>query len=172
MSRLKAQFKYASLKESEAKVPNTRKANESNSKNILDRRNDELTRQMSHTTDLVEWDGHSGWLVCLITHKSEQIACDVCENENTNEKVAIVRLDSEGERALISINLSPKMRGQRKTKGCLRDAISFFKTIYSNVRFIDAEIKSINITSQQSFLDVGFVFVKEDADVSFYEHVV
>jgi|TARA_B110000444_G_C18498263_1_gene436732 predicted lipoprotein len=111
-------------------------------------------------------------LVCLITHKSEQIACDVCENENTNEKVAIVRLDSEGERALISINLSPKMRGQRKTKGCLRDAISFFKTIYSNVRFIDAEIKSINITSQQSFLDVGFVFVKEDADVSFYEHVV
>ena len=52
------------------------------------------------------------------------------------------------------------------------DAISFFKTIYSNVRFIDAEIKSINITSQQSFLDVGFVFVKEDADVSFYEYVV
>ena len=46
MSRLKAQFKYASLKESEAKVPNTRKANESDSKDIFDRRNDELTRQI------------------------------------------------------------------------------------------------------------------------------
>ena len=154
---MKAQFKYASLKES-------------NSKDILDRRNDELTRQMSHTTDLVEWDGHSGWFASSLTNPNRLLV--MCENENTNEKVAIVRFDAEGERALISINLSPKMRGQRKTKGCLRDAIIFFKTIYSNVRFIDAEIKSINITSQQSFLDVGFVFVKEDADVSFYEYVV
>ena len=55
MSRLKAQFKYASLKES-------------NSKDILDRRNDELTRQMSHTTDLVEWDGHSGWFASSLTN--------------------------------------------------------------------------------------------------------
>ena len=67
MSRLKAQFKYASLKESGAKVPNTRKANESDSKDILDRRNDELTRQMSHTTDLVEWDGHSGWFASSLS---------------------------------------------------------------------------------------------------------
>ena len=52
------------------------------------------------------------------------------------------------------------------------DAISFFETIYSNVRFIDAEIKSINIASRQSFLGVGFVFVKEDADVLFYEYAV
>ncbi len=42
-------------------MPNVRKANESDSRDIFDWRNDELTRQMSHTTDLVEWDGHSAW---------------------------------------------------------------------------------------------------------------
>ena len=68
MSRLKAQFKYASLKKIEAKVPNTRKANKSDSKDIFDWRNDELTKQMSHTTDLVEWDGHSGWFASSLTN--------------------------------------------------------------------------------------------------------
>lgn len=64
------------------------------------------------------------------------------------------------------------MRGKRKAKGCLRDAISFFQKYFSDVRFIDAEIKSINIPSQQSFVGVGFVLVKQDADVLYYEYAV
>ena len=34
-----------------------RKANDGDSKDIFDWRNDALTRQMSNNTDYVEWDG-------------------------------------------------------------------------------------------------------------------
>ena len=64
------------------------------------------------------------------------------------------------------------MRGKRKAKGCFRDAISFFQKYFSDVHFNDAEIKSINIPSQQSFVGVGFVFVKQDADVLYFEYAV
>ena len=42
-------------------MPNIRKANDDDSRDIFDWRNDELTRQMSHTSDFVDWNGHSGW---------------------------------------------------------------------------------------------------------------
>ena len=151
-------------------MPYIRKANDDDSRDIFDWRNDELTRQMSHTSDFVDWNGHSGWFAASLTNKNRLIL--MCEEESTNEKVAMVRFDVEGNRALISINLSPKMRGKQKAKGCLSDAISFFQKSYSNVRFIDAEIKSINIASQKSFIGVGFVLAKENADVLYYEYAV
>jgi len=40
-------------------ISNIRKANENDSRDIFEWRNDELTRQISHTTDLVEWDGNA-----------------------------------------------------------------------------------------------------------------
>jgi hypothetical protein len=151
-------------------MPYIRKANDDDSRDIFDWRNDELTRQMSLTSDFVDWNGHSGWFAASLTNKNRLIL--MCEEESTNEKVAMVRFDVEGNRALVSINLSPKMRRKRKAKGCLSDAISFFQKSYSDVRFIDAEIKSINIASQKSFIDVGFVLTKENADVLYYEYVV
>ena len=96
----------------------------------------------------------------------------MCEDESTNKKLAMVRFDVEDDRALISINLSPKMRGKRKAKGCLSDAISFFQKYFSEIRFIDAEIKSINAPSKKLFKGVGFVFVKENADVLYYEYTL
>lgn len=151
-------------------MPNIRKAHHSDSRDIFDWLNDELTRQMSHTTDLVDWEEHSSWFATSLTTANRLLV--MCEDEVTNEKVATVRFEVEGERALISINLSPKMRGKRKAKECLRAAISFFQKSFSYVRFIIAEIKSINILSQQSFTGVGFVLVKEEADVLYYEYSV
>ena len=151
-------------------MPYIRKANDEDSRDIFDWRNDEIARQMSHTSDFVDWNGHSGWFAESLTNKNRLIL--MCEEETTNEKVAMVRFDVAGNRALISINLSPKMRGKRRAKECLSDAISFFQKSYSDVQFIDAEIKAINIASQKSFIGVGFVLLKEDADVLYYEYAV
>ena len=151
-------------------MPNIRKATEDDSKDIFDWRNDELTRRLSQITDLVEWDGHSVWFNESLSNTKRLLL--ICEDEITDEKVSIVRFDIEDKRALISINLSPKMRGKRKAKGCLRDAISFFQKYFSGVRFIDAKIKPTNIPSQKSFIGVGFVMVKEDADFLYYEYVL
>jgi RimJ/RimL family protein N-acetyltransferase len=151
-------------------MPYVRKANEDDSKDIFDWRNDKLTRQMSHTTDLIEWYGHSHWFAATQTNQNRLIV--ICEDEYAKEKIAMVRFDIKDQRALISIILSPKMRGKRKTKECLIDAISFFKSLYSNIQSIDAEIKSINIASQQSFLGVGFLLVQEKDDVLFYKYII
>lgn len=147
-----------------------RKANDGDSRDIFDWRNDELTRQMSNKSDFINWKRHSGWFAASLTNKNRLIL--ICEEKITNEKVAMVRFDVEGNRALISINLSPKMRGKQKAKRCLGDAISFFQKSYSNVQFIDAEIKSINTVSQKSFIGAGFVLLKEDADVLYFEYPV
>ena len=123
---------------------------------------------MSHTSDLLDWNSHIGWFVASLTNKNRLIV--MCEDENTNEKIAMVRFDVEDDRALISINLSPKMRGKRKAKGCLSDAISFFQMYFSDVKFIVAKIKSINIPSQKMFMSVGFVLVKKNDDFLCYEY--
>lgn len=151
-------------------MPYIRKANDDDSRDIFDWQNDELTRQMSHTSDFVDWNVHSSWFAASLTNKNKLIL--MCVEESTNKKVAVVRFDVEGNRALISINLSPKMRGKRKAKGCLSNAILFFQKSYSDVRFIDAEIKSINIASQKSFIGVGFVLKRKNADVLYYEYAL
>ena len=151
-------------------MPYIRKANEDDSRDIFDWRNDELTRRMSHTSGVTNWNEHSGWFAASLVNKNRLIL--ICEEESTNEKIAMVRFDIEGNRALISINLSPKMRGKRKAKGCLSDAISFFKKSYSDVQFIDAEINSINIASQKSFIGAGFMLSRKEVNILCYEYVI
>ena len=151
-------------------MPNIRKANKTDSREIFDWRNDQLTRQMSHTSDVVEWEGHNNWFSTSITNQNRLLL--ICEEDTTTEKVAVVMFDIENDRALISINLSPKMRGKGKAKGCLRDAIEFFKNAYPKVGLIDAEIKSANIASQRSFAGVGFAIVREEVNLLFFEYKI
>ena len=151
-------------------MPIVRRADERDSRDIFDWRNDELTVEMSHTTDVVEWDGHSRWFAASLTDHNKLLV--ICEEEITAEKVAVVRFDVEDDRALISINLSPLMRGKGKAKACLKDAIQYFISVYPNVGSIDAEIKSVNVASQRSFEGVGFELVKREADILVFEYSV
>jgi RimJ/RimL family protein N-acetyltransferase len=150
-------------------MPNVRAAEEKDSLDIYEWRNDELTRQMSHTTDLVEWEGHSKWFAASLKNESRLLA--ICEEVESTSKVAVVRFDVVNDRALISINLSPSMRGKGLAKGCLSKSIIFFKSLFPNVSYIDAKIKSFNTASKRSFEAAGFVFIKELDDVLYYEAV-
>jgi RimJ/RimL family protein N-acetyltransferase len=147
-----------------------RAADYRDSKDIFEWRNDELTRHMSHTTDFVQWDEHSRWFAASLTNKSRLLV--ICEEGETNSKIGIVRFDVDNERALISINLSPDMRGKGLAKKCLSEAIEFFKTFYPNVLYIDAEIKADNRGSKRSFESVGFVLATENGDVLYYQYSV
>ena len=73
---------------------------------------------------------------------------------------------------IISINLSPHMRGKGLAKKCLSSAIDYFKTSFAKVSFIDAEIKSQNIASKAVFAGVGFVLEKESDNVLYYTYSV
>ncbi len=96
----------------------------------------------------------------------------MCEEAITLEKVAIVRFDVADRRALISINLSPLKRGTGMAESCLSGAIDFFAASYPLVRTINAEIKRVNVASKRSFERVGFVFVRVEAHVLYYDYSV
>ena len=145
-----------------------RLAKERDSRTIHDWRNDKLTRQMSHIADKVDWSTHCQWFALSI--KDEKRLLVICETSNTREKVAVVRFDVEKERALISINLAPEMRGKKMAKKCLRNALALFFVKFPQVHFIEAEIKSYNIASRRTFEGVGFQCVIESEGVCHYAH--
>ncbi len=137
------------------------------SEHIFNWRNDEQTRSMSHTTDIVEWEGHSKWLeATLENHKRCLLMCCIIEGD---ERAAVVRFDVEADTALISINLAPSMRGKGLAKPCLISAIAFFRTKHSGVDCIEAEIKTANIASRNVFESVGFHLTQKTEGLGCYK---
>ena len=147
---------------------NVRRAQENDSSDVFKWRNDVITRKMSHTKEAAEWEGHSKWFTTSLTHESRLLV--MCEESHSSSNVAIVRFDVENFRALISINLSPLMRGRGLAKTCLNSGVNFFKTEFPHINYIDAEIKSINLVSRRAFESVGFQLVKETNGVLYYEN--
>ena len=139
--------------------PSVRFADGGDSKDIFAWRNDELARQMSHTTDVVEWEGHSKWFASSLSNANRCLL--ICYLADSEDKVGVVRFDIEGDAALISINLAPTMRGKGFAKRCLKKAVDFFKENNPGIRQINAEIKSVNVASHKSFEGAGFVFERE-----------
>jgi RimJ/RimL family protein N-acetyltransferase len=149
---------------------NIRVASIKDSKDIFDWRNDELTRKMSQTTDIVEWEGHSAWFASSLENKNRLIL--LCESINDSKKIAVVRFDVNSRRALVAINLSPEMRGKGISKQCLRLSIENFKNEYPHVDALDAEIKPENIASQRVFKSIGFVNIRDDLNTLYFEYLM
>ena len=147
---------------------NVRRAHENDSSDVFKWRNDEITQKMSHTKEAVEWEGHSKWFTTSLTNESRLLV--MCEESNSSSNVAIVRFDVENFRALISINLSPRMRGRGLAKTCLNSGVNFFKTEFPQINYIDAEIESINLFSRRAFESVDFQLIKETNGVLYYEN--
>jgi RimJ/RimL family protein N-acetyltransferase len=147
-----------------------RKANDGDSKDIFDWRNDALTRQMSHNTDYIEWNEHSNWFSSSLT--SENRLLIMCEKKDTLEKIAIVRFDVDEGRALVSINLNPNKRGKGLAKVCLTNSIDYFSKYFSDINKLVAEIKKENITSEKTFLGIGFEKYNVESEVCFYEKLL
>jgi len=149
---------------------NTRVALITDSKDIFEWRNDELTRKMSHTSDIVEWEGHSAWFESSLENKNRLIL--LCESINESKKLAVVCFDINSRRALVSINLSPEMRGKGISKKCLSKSIESFKNGFPQVVALDAEIKLENIASQRVFKSIGFVNVRDDFSTLYFEYLI
>lgn len=147
-----------------------RVACEEDSKAVFTWHNDEMTRSMSLTTDLVEWCEHQKWFEYTINNPNRMLI--MCLLEDTNERLAVVRFDLSEVRALVSINLSPKMRGKGMAKKCLFESIEFLKQNKTKVKFLDAEIIRVNLASIYSFEGVGFVKIKEESDLLHFEYSI
>lgn len=143
-------------------------ARKDDSKEIFTWRNNRITREMSITTEAVNWEGHEIWFENIL--KDENRLLLMCILEETNEKVSVVRFDIDGERAIVSINLSPPMRGKRLAKSCLTESIKYLMNHKVAVNCLHAEIKLANHASIAAFKKVGFLLVSEGHDLCQFEY--
>ena len=147
-----------------------RLANLSDSKEVFNWRNDKTTRKMSHTNNIINWEEHNHWFGSNLENNSQCLL--ICCIEETHEKVAAVRFNLQNNIAIISINLSPSMRGKGFAVPCLNEAIDCFISKFSSLSIIEAEIKSVNLASIKAFKAVGFVLDRQDKDIQYYKLIL
>lgn len=116
-------------------------------------RNDETTRAVSRKATAVTWEEHRVWFEQRLANLDSLILIGMADERT----VGVVRFDrTVDQTAEVSINLAPDARGQGLGKELLRAGCAFA----SNDGFaaiFDAEIRSINLSSQRIFEQAGFV---------------
>lgn len=142
------------------------RATGNDSKNIWEWRNDELTKQMSITTESIGWEAHSDWYEKSLVNPNRYLYIGYI---NHNEKIGMCRfdLDTKSNIAEVSININPQYRNKKLSSQLLSVAIATFFEQYK-VDLV-ATIKKINIGSIQCFTKSGFTFEREDSQCNYYK---
>jgi RimJ/RimL family protein N-acetyltransferase len=123
-----------------------RGARADDSLDVLNWRNDPLTRAMSRTSDLVEQTSHMAWFNAAINDPNRTWLIGEIEGQ----KIGMVRFD-HGEETEVSININPACRGRGLGFRLLTHALGYVSGP------LVAEIKANNLASQRVFERAGFV---------------
>ena len=142
------------------------RATESDSKDIWEWRNDELTKQMSITTDSVSWETHSSWYEKSLVNQNRYLYLGFLNNDI---KIGMCRFDVDVNTniAEVSINLNPQYRNKKLSSQLLSQAIAKF--CEERNTDLAATIKKTNIGSIKCFVKSGFTFEREDNDYNYYK---
>ena len=144
------------------------RATDNDSKDIWEWRNDELTKQMSITTDSVSWETHSSWYQKSLVNPNRYLYIGFL---NDSEKIGMCRfdLDSNTNIAEVSINLNPQHRSKKLSSQLLSQTIA--KYLVEKNTALSATIKKTNIGSIKCFTKCDFTFEREDSDYNYYKKV-
>jgi L-amino acid N-acyltransferase YncA len=144
-------------------------ATEGDSKDIWEWRNDEQTRLMSITTEPVSWESHQAWFERSLQNPNRLLF--VASNEE-NKKNGMCRfdIDTEKEKAEVSINLNPQFRGKNLSQKLLAASVESFAKRHKIP--LTATIKKTNEASIKCFTRCGFVLEKQDGDYNYYTRVL
>ena len=124
---------------------------------ILEWRNDDVTRSMSYDGAIVDYPAHKGWFDKSLENKQRVLVVGV-EGEN---KVGVVRYDNDGAEIEVSINLNPKIRGKSFGQKLLTKSESFIPPNWRMLKLL-AEIKEENIASIKTFERSGYTFIENN----------
>ena len=149
---------------------NARLADEHDIKDIFGWRNDKNTRLQSHNSKEICWEDHEKWYKNSL--KNKNIYMLLCEESVDKSKIGIVRFNIYEDFSVISINLSPQMKGMGLGFSCLKNSISRFKNDYEYIKYLLAEIKIDNIPSIKTFEKVGFIFEKKSNNINQYKFIL
>ena len=149
---------------------NARLADEHDIKDIFDWRNDKNTRLQSHNSKEIFWEDHENWYKNSL--KDKNIHMLICEESMDKSKIGIVRFDIQNDFSIVSINLSPQMKGMGLGFLCLKNSILRFKKDFEHIKYLVAEIKIDNIPSIRIFEKVGFIFEKKSNNINQYKLIL
>ena len=135
---------------------------------IWDWRNDPITRKMSVNSEKVSWEEHTSWY--------EKVLLDKCGKLYVGEEGGIpiggVRFDKCDDEEYVyevSINISPASRRKGFGKQLLTNGIRRLLKEVDNCKFIRAEVKKDNESSNKLFMLCGFIFIEDESGMNSYE---
>ena len=127
-----------------------KKAENSDTKDIFNWRNDKQTISMFKNNNIVSWNEHCLWFKKKIKDKS----CLLLIGEKASIKIGVIRFDILRDHSAISINLNPVCRGKKYSKTFLVMGCNYYFSLF-NLKII-SEIKKVNLSSINIFKSVGF----------------
>ena len=138
------------------------------SKILWEWRNDPITRKMSKNNEKISWEDHSCWYEKVLLNKSRKLYL----GEQRGIPIGVVRFDKWDEKEYVygvNINISPPMRGKGFGKRLISYGIRRFLKEVDNCKFIRAEVKKNNESSNKLFKSCGFTLINDDSEINFYE---
>ena len=134
-----------------------RKAQENDSADVFNWRNDPETREASINTEFVTYVEHETWFSRCLSDPSVTIYI-ATSNDDANSSVGICRFNtfSNTRKAEVSINLNPSFRGRKLAQKVLHESIKMAASDIQNVRFLTATIKETNTASLKIFMAEQF----------------
>ncbi len=132
-----------------------RKADNSDSHDLWQWRNQPLVRQLSFNNKKISYKEHKILFAGKI--KDKDASCYIAEN-NEGEKIGQVRFDKSGRSQWkININLNPEFFGQGMGNIIIKKASRFFLETKKRCQMISAEIFEDNEASIKAFKKAGYV---------------
>lgn len=115
-------------------------------------RNAPSTRRYFRSSKPLTFDEHCRWTNSVIDDENRILLMA----EDDGIPVGVVRFDSEGESAEISIYLDPEQVGQGYGKQIIAAASEWARNNIRKIKRLEAEIFDDNIASVKSFKSTGF----------------
>ena len=135
---------------------------------IWEWRNDPITREMSTNNEKITWIEHSSWY--------EKVLLDNCRKLYLGEKsgipIGVIRFDKYHKKKYayeVSINISPASRRKGFGKELLTHGIRKLLKEVEDCKFIRAEVKKDNESSNKLFKSFGFIFIGDNSVMNSYE---
>ena len=132
--------------------------------NILEWRNDALTRKMFRNSGVIDWEQHIQWLHSISDPNRLLLMC--CQSMGTD--VGFVWFCIRQKTAEVSINLAPIARGRGLSGKCLIAAIYFLQKERPCIIELTAHVRVKNLASRRLFERLGFVVSKETCNYLYF----
>ena len=130
-------------------------------------RNDPITRKMSVNSEEVSWEEHSTWYENVLLDKCRKLYI----GEEEGIPIGVIRFDKcDDEYAYeVSINISPVSRKKGFGKELLTHGIKKLLKEVENCKYVRAEVKKDNESSNKLFKSFGFIIIEDKLVMNSYE---